>query len=363
MLKIYILAAVLVAGFLMYLLSPVLTPFMVALVLAYLFDPTVARLARCGIGRTGGTVVVFVLFTLAVTALFLVLVPMIGEQGRLLIEALPRYLERIQSMIQPWVEANLDIELNFASATQLLREHGQQIGQWAAGSVKSAFDSGSAVMLALANLVLIPVVTFYLLRDWPHLVRWLEGLLPRPMAPKVVEISRESDEMLSSFLRGQLAVMLSLGAFYAIGLTLAGLNTGILVGLLAGLLSFVPYLGVIVGVGMGLIAMYVQTGELMPLVWVLLVFGAGQLLESFVFQPFFVGDRIGLHPVTVIFAVMAGGQLFGFFGLLLALPVSAVLVVLVRHAWAAYTESATYRGESDASTEDAVPQAAEQDRS
>ncbi|MFW6343010.1 MAG: AI-2E family transporter, partial [Halothiobacillaceae bacterium] len=213
-----------------------------------------------------------------------------------------------------------------------------------AGTARSAFGSGSAVAMALVNAMLIPVLTFYLLCDWPKLLRWLEGLLPRPNAPKIIEITRESDEMLSSFLRGQLAVMISLGVFYGVGLTLAGLKTGILVGLVAGLLSFVPYLGVIVGMGMGLIMMYVQTGEVIPLIWVLLVFGAGQLFESFVFQPFFVGDRIGLHPVTVIFAVLAGGQLFGFFGLLLALPVSAVIVVLARYAWAAYTDSPIYRG-------------------
>jgi len=226
--------------------------------------------------------------------------------------------------------------------TELAREHSQQLAQWFARGLGAAFDSGSAVLLALMNLIMIPVVTFYLLRDWPMVMERVHALIPRRLAPTVLKLVQDADQMLSGFLRGQLSVMLALGIIYAIGLSLAGLETGVLIGLIAGLFSFVPYLGVIVGIGAASIAMYAQTGELLPLVWVLMVFGIGQVLESVFLQPYFVGDRMGLHPLAVIFAVLAGGQLFGFFGLLLALPVTAVLIVLLRHFWEQYQNSAFY---------------------
>ncbi len=171
----------------------------------------------------------------------------------------------------------------------------------------------------------------------------VRALLPRAQESHWVALAGESNQVLGGFLRGQLAVMLANGVTYSLGLTFAGLETGIVIGMTAGMLSFVPYLGNIIGIAMALVAMYIQTGEWTPLLWVLVVFGVGQTLESVVWQPRFVGERIGLHPVAVIFAVMAGGALFGFFGVLLALPVSAILVVLGRHALAWYQGSAWYR--------------------
>ena len=202
--------------------------------------------------------------------------------------------------------------------------------------------SGGALLVAVANLLLVPVVTFYLLRDWDHLVAWIRGMMPPRVVPGVDAMARETDEVLGAFIRGQLTVMASLTIYYWIALWLAGLNLALLVGLIVGLISFVPYLGAIVGVLTAVIAMLVQTQELLPFVWLAVVFGIGQVLESNVLTPWLVGDRIGLHPVAVIFAVMAGGQLFGFVGVMLALPVAAVLAVLFRHAKRQWLASRLY---------------------
>jgi predicted PurR-regulated permease PerM len=195
----------------------------------------------------------------------------------------------------------------------------------------------------LANIILIPVITFYLLRDWDHLVNYVRDILPRSIEGKVVQLAQESDEVLGAFLRGQMLVMLALGIIYSIGLSIVGVEFSLLIGLFAGLLSFIPYMGLIVGVLIAGVAVLFQTGELISLLWVFLVFGIAQMIEGMFLTPVLVGDRIGLHPVAVIFAVLAGGQLFGFFGILLALPVFAVLAVLLRHAHKKYKGSKIYQ--------------------
>jgi predicted PurR-regulated permease PerM len=199
-----------------------------------------------------------------------------------------------------------------------------------------------ALVAFVANLVLVPVVTFYLLRDWDHMVSKVHDLLPRKWEPTTVKLAKESDEVLGAFLRGQLLVMLSLAFVYSIGLMWVGLELALIIGLVAGLVSFVPYLGFIVGILMAGVAAYMQFHELSHLLWVAAVFGVGQALEGMLLTPLLVGDKIGLHPVAVIFAVMAGGQLFGFVGVLLALPVAAVIVVILRHAQDIYRQSGLY---------------------
>jgi predicted PurR-regulated permease PerM len=191
-------------------------------------------------------------------------------------------------------------------------------------------------------VLLVPVVTFYLLRDWDHLVAQVRELLPRPVEPKVSALAGEIDAVLAEFLRGQLTVMAALALIYIVGLWAVGLELAFSIGLIAGLVSFVPYLGVIVGVVLASIAALLQFQDVWHLVAVVAVFGVGQMLEGMVLSPLLVGDRIGLHPVAVIFAVMAGGQLFGFFGVLLALPVAAAIVVLLRHSRDEYKRSGLY---------------------
>ena len=205
--------------------------------------------------------------------------------------------------------------------------------------------SGGKLLGFAASLVLVPVVTFYLLRDWDRLIAWIDEMVPRHNLDLVHRLAREADEVLGAFLRGQLLVMIGLGIIYSLGLWLAGLQLALLIGMVSGLVSFVPYLGFVVGLLSASIAMLVQSQELLPLVWVLLAFTVGQIIESSVLTPLLVGDRIGLHPVAVIFAVMAGAQLLGFIGILVALPVAAVLAVLLRYAKTLWLESALYRGD------------------
>lgn len=344
-----VLATVVVAGWLVWLLAPVLTPFAAGALLGYLGDPLVDRLQRLRLGRTLAVCVVFAGMLVALVLALLLVVPLIESQVSRLIQALPAYLDWIRDRVAPWVQAHFGAGIEVLDVDQLagmLREHWQQAGGIAAAVLGSISRSGMAVIGWLVTLILIPVVAFYFMRDWDDLMASVRELLPRRIEPTVVGLARESDEVLGSFLRGQLMVMLALGIFYSAGLWLVGLDLAFLIGMVAGLISFVPYLGSIVGVLAACIAAAAQFGELTPIILVLVVFGAGQALEAMVLAPLLIGDRIGLHPVAVIFAVLAGGQLFGFVGVLLALPVAAVIMVLLRHAHERYKGSQLYRREA-----------------
>lgn len=322
-------------------LQPILTPFFVAILLAYLGDPLADRLER-RMPRTFAVSLVFLGLFLLLGLLLLIVVPQAAEQVQQMSTKWPLALDWVQHNLLPKFTELTGITVNLGSLKAALAGHWAQAGAVTADVAGWLFGSGMSAIGWLANLVVIPVVTFYLLRDWDGLVAWVRDFLPRKIEPTVSGLARESDDVLGAFLRGQLTVMLALGTVYTVGLWMAGLDQALLFGMLAGLVSFVPYLGVIVGVlGSGL-AMLIQTQDLMSLLPVLLVFGVGQLLEGFVLTPLLVGDRVGLHPVAVIFAIMAGGQLFGFTGVLLALPLAAVLAVLIRHAHDRYMASTLY---------------------
>ncbi|WP_439861377.1 AI-2E family transporter [Pseudomonas sp. MBLB4136] len=342
-------AGLLLLGWLLYLLHPILTPFLMGVLLAYLGDPLVDRLERWKLSRTWGVILVFVLFGLILALMLLVLVPMLGKQLMRLYELTPQMLDWAQHDALPWVQAQLGLSDGFWRFDQLKAALSGHLGKTTdiLGLLLSrATASGLALVAWLANLLLIPVVTFYLLRDWDLMIAKLRGMLPRNREGVVVTLFAECHEVLGAFLRGQLLVMLALGLVYAAGLMALGLELGLLIGLLAGLASIVPYLGVVVGVVAALTAGLFQFGgELYPLLAIAAVFAVGQLLEGMLLTPWLVGDRIGLHPVAVIFAIMAGGQLFGFSGVLLALPIAAVIMVLLRHAHDFYKLSALY-GES-----------------
>lgn len=344
-----ILAGVAVTSLLLYLLAPVLTPFLAAALLAYLGDPLVDRLEARKLPRTAAVVVVFVVILLVLACLPLVLIPLIEQQLSALIGKLPGYLDWMQTQLLPWLSKNFNVDSkawDVGAVRGAVAEHWRQMGGLASGIVGTISQSGLTLVAWLANLVLIPVVTFYLLRDWDILVARVHDLLPRQNEATVVRLARESDEVLGAFLRGQLLVMVALGTIYSIGLWLAGLDLALLIGMVAGLVSFVPYLGFIVGIVLAGIATLMQYHDVMQLLPVLIVFGVGQACEGMLLTPLLVGDKIGLHPVAVIFAVMAGGQLFGFVGILLALPVAAVIVVLLRFAHERYTGSALYSEQS-----------------
>ncbi len=334
-------------GLLLWLLGPVLTPFVVAALLAYLGDPLVDRLDRLGLSRTGSVAVVFLLMTLALVGVVLLLIPMLERQISTLSEQFPRYRDWFTGTVLPWITERTGVAIEGIDLEYLygmLRDHWKQAGGFAATVLGGISRSGMVIISWLVNLALIPVVAFYLLRDWDVMVEKIRLLLPRSVEPIVSRLSREADSVLGGFLRGQISVMLALGAIYSIGLWMAGIDLALLIGMLAGLVSFIPYLGAIVGVGAGLIAALVQHGDLTHVLLVALVFGAGQTLESVVLTPCLVGDRIGMHPVAVIFAVMAGGQLFGFIGVLVALPVAAVVMVILRYLYQEYTASRLYAG-------------------
>lgn len=338
-------------GALLYLLGPVLTPFVVSALLAWLFDPLATRMQRRGLSRTLATVVVFVLLALVLTIVVLIAIPLLEHQLSYLFEQLPRYREWFMGSALPWVEARTGLELaSFFDPDRLIeltREHWQEAGGVASTVMGHVTRSGMAIVGWLITLMLIPVVTFYFLRDWPMFMLRIRQLLPRPVEPRVVALAGESDVMLGGFLRGQMLVMLGQGLLYSVGLWLVGIDLAFLIGMGAGLISFIPYLGAIVGLGVAVIAALVQHGDLLHVVLVLAVFAFGQTVESVALTPWLVGDRIGMHPVAVIFAVMAGGALFGFVGVLLALPVAAVAMVLLRYAHTRYVESQLYAGETN----------------
>jgi predicted PurR-regulated permease PerM len=351
------LAALAVCGWLVYLLAPVLTPFLLAGLFGYLGDPLVDRLEAHKLSRTAATSVVFVLIFGVVTLAPLLLLPVLETQIGALIKTLPHYVDWLTDTFLPGMQARLGVDPAIFDAEKIkaaLAANWKEAGGIAAHTVAYVTRSGLAMVGWLAGMVLVPVLTFYMLRDWDLFIAALRDLLPRNIEPTVVDLARESDARLAAFLRGQFLVMLGLGIVYSVGLAFAGLNTALLIGMLAGTVSFVPYLGVIVGLVSASAAMLIQTHDLMQLIPVALVFGVGQLLEGMVLTPWLVGDRIGLHPVTVIFAVLAGGQLFGFLGVLLALPVAAVLVVLIRHARHSYQASVLYGRQNDTGQDSAT---------
>lgn len=346
----YFLAVFLLLGFFIYLLSPILTPFAISALIAYLFDPFADKLESWKLSRTLSVVIVFLLITMIVILIMLLLIPALEQQISKLITNLPNYFAWMSENITPWIKEKFGIQtdiFNISEVSGLLKAHWNEAGGIAKNIIASLSKSSLVVVNWLMNLLLIPVVTFYLLRDWDVLTSRVGELIPRPVYPTINKLVKESNSVLSAFLRGQFSVMLVLGIIYTIGLWIIGLDFSLLIGMGAGIVSFIPYLGAISGLVIGVITAFVQFGDITYVIYVLIVFGAGQLLEGMVLTPWMVGDRIGLHPVAVIFAVLAGGQLFGFVGILLGLPVAAVVMVLLRFAHQNYINSKMYGDEQE----------------
>ncbi|NOQ93180.1 MAG: AI-2E family transporter [Methylophaga sp.] len=342
--KLFLIIAVALFGYVFYLLSPVLMPFFISALLAYLADPIVDKLEAKKLSRTISVSIVFAVLLLIGLILLLVLLPLLTSQVAALFKRLPEYLTLLQTNLVPWLSSmGLPAEMfDMSSIKQALTSYWAEVGQVAGGVFSYMTRSGMVILQWVMNLVLVPVVTFYLLRDWDIMVARFRELLPRSYADKVIQLSLECDDMLAEFIRGQLMVMLALASIYTVGLSIIGLELSLLLGIAAGVVSFVPYLGLIVGIGLAGLAAFFQFHEWFPVLMVVLVFGVAQVVEAVVLTPRFVGERIGLHPVAVIFAVLAGGQLFGFTGVLLALPVAAVIMVLLRHAHQRYINSHLY---------------------
>jgi len=298
------------------------------------------------VNRTVAVSIVFTLMLSLLTVVLLIIIPLLAEQIRVLIHLLPQWIEWFSATALPWLAAKFGFELTDFDPSQfssVLKDYWKEISTATFKVMNYVSRGGMAVAALLTNILLIPVVTFYMMRDWDPLVRAIHDLLPRNIEAEVSRMTIDVDDVLGAFFRGQLIVMLALGLIYSAGLSLVGIELAVLIGLGAGLLSIVPYLGSIVGVLVAAGAAIYQFQDIFHLLMVLLVFAVGQTAEGMYLTPKLVGDRIGLHPVAVIFAVLAGGQLFGFLGILLALPVTAALNVLVRHMLQKYRQSELYK--------------------
>ncbi|MDA3922051.1 MAG: AI-2E family transporter [Salinisphaera sp.] len=326
------------------LLHSMLLPFVLGAGLAYVCDPIVDRLQRLRLSRTVGVIIVFVVLILVFVLLTFLLLPVLQAQFDTLIRSLPRYADWIQRTFNPLIHkfAPRVGGINADSLRQLISNNWGSASGLASAVAKKAFSSSTALFAMVVNLLLVPVIMFYLLRDWDHMTAFIRSQLPRRYVETITELARETDDVLGHFIRGQALVMVVLGSIYIAGLWLAGLDLALVIGLGAGLISFVPYVGVISGLTMATVAMLVQTGDPLQVMWVFVVFGIGQVMEQMVLTPLLLGEAIGLHPVWVIFAVLAGGTLFGFIGVLLALPAAATIAVVVRYGGKRWRASRIY---------------------
>lgn len=339
------LAIALVGGFLVYELRSALPPFLAGMAVAYLLDPLADRLEAVGCPRTVAVLIILGSFLAILITAVALLFPILQAQILELVARLPGYIQRIRDLAQPIFE-RLQASLSPDEVERLRSAAGNFAGDavgWLGRIVGGLWSGGLAVFNALSLVVIMPVVAFYLLRDWDRIVAHVDSLLPRGAADTIRQQVREIDSRLSGFVRGQASVCLALGTWYGVGLTLVGLDFGVLVGVGAGLISFVPYLGTALGLIVGLGLAIAQFSTWLPIALVAAVFATGQILEGYVLTPRMVGERVGLHPVWVLFALMAGGALLGFTGVLLAVPAAAVIGVLVRFAIGRYLQSQLYR--------------------
>ena len=332
----WLIAAALI-GWLLYLLAPILTPFVAAALLAYIGDPFADRLQRMKLPRTVAVVTVFLLTFLFIGLLVVLVVPLFQAQFGALFEALPGMIRTIEQEWLPKIASFLEIPAGEdVGVSAFLANYSEMAGSWGSQLLVSISKSGGALAAAVISLFLIPILAFYLLRDWDTIMARLGALVPSQQRATVFRLARETDQVLGAFLRGQILVMIALAVIYSIGLSLVGLEFAIAIGVVSGLVSFVPYLGFAIGIVLAGLTVVLEPDPLWRLAGVIATFSIAQMLEGSILTPKLVGDRIGLHPVIVIFAVAAGGQLFGFFGILLALPAAAVVSVLAKFVYGRY---------------------------
>lgn len=349
--RLVILVFIVAFGWLVWLLQPILTPFVAAFILAYVLNPLVEKLMRVSrMPRWVCIGVVFLLMCAVVIAATWWLVPMLWGQLMFAKDNIPSAVNWFNGPMRLWLEQRLNMQIAPLDPQHVSDEILLYLQtNYSAASLQAALGnlarSGLGAINILALTVLVPIVTFYFLLDWRGMLQRIQRMIPRRLEPKVVHVTLECHQVLGAFIKGQLVVMLLLGTVYAVGLQLIGIEVGLIIGLVAGLASIIPYLGFAVGLTAAIVASLLQYGlNWFNLGLVGVVFIIGQIVEGYILQPFLLGDKIGLSPVAVIFAIMAGAQLFGFVGMLLALPVAAVLVVLCRHAYHSYEASPLYVG-------------------
>ena len=341
----WVVGAALVIVFALRWLGSALTPFLIGAILAYLGTPVVNRLQTRGVPRAVSTLLVILFIGVLLAALFFVLIPLVQSEVVTITRRIPDLFAQFTARVAPILEEKFGITLtlDFDSIRDFVTENAQEARDLSVKLLSGVKTGGAIVLTVLVNLALIPVVMFYLLRDWNMLLERLDGLVPLRWRPKVRAVASEVDSVLAEFLHGQLLVMLALAIYYVIGLSIVRLDHALAIGILTGVLVFIPYVGFGLGFMLGVMAALLQWHGWPGLFAVLAIYGVGQLLENYVLVPLLVGDRIGLHPLAVIFALLAFGELFGFAGVLMALPVSAVLLVGLRHLRAAYVASPVYQ--------------------
>ena len=340
------LLAALCFGFALYLFSSVLSPFLAGIVIAYFLDPVVDRLERTGLGRTVATLLVLAFFIAFLVLAGMMAAPLLQQQFVAFADALPSYIEKARTAVQPLIE-NIRSRLSENNVQSLPTDAGQYTSaafSWLTGALKRVWESGIALMDILSFLFITPIVAFYMLRDWDDMIKNIDHHLPRTQTEHIRKIAKDIDAALSGFLRGQALVCLFLGAFYAVALSFYGLNYGFFIGFVAGILTFMPYVGTLVGLAAGLLVAYFQyDGSFVHVGTVAAIFAVGQFIEGNILTPYLVGDRVGLHALWIIFALMAGGSLLGFTGVLVAVPVAAMIGVVLRFALAQYRASTYYK--------------------
>ena len=334
---------------LLWLLSEILLPFVAGIVLAYLLNPVAQRLEQAGINRTISGLLIIVVAIALLIVLVLLLAPILAAQLSAFIERVPSYVARLQAVIadpgHEWLAKILGDRLPDASKS--VGDLVTQGAAWLGTFARSLWSGGKALVSVLSLMVITPVVAFYMLCDWDRMIAAIDNWIPRPQRETVHSLAREIDTAIAGFIRGQTSISLMLGGFYAVALALTGLNFGFLIGFTAGVISFIPYVGsltgLVVAVGVALAQFWPNWT---PLIIIVMIFVVGQLLEGYVLAPKLVGERIGLHPVWLMFSLVAFGYLFGFVGLLVAVPVSAAIGVLLRFALKQYRASPIYTGET-----------------
>ncbi len=343
----------------LYLLREILLPFVAGMVLAYLLDPLANRLERMGINRLAATLVIIGAVLLVFVLLIVLFIPILVGQLGAFIEKLPGYVSRIQAVAmdpnREWLRKFVGEGVADAQIGDLVK----QGAGWIAAFVKSLWSGGQALLSIFSLVVVTPVVAFYLLYDWNRMVSAVDNWIPRQNRETVRGLARQMNDAIAGFVRGQTAVCLILGSYYAVALTLVGLSFGLLIGLVSGIITFIPYVGSLTGLVLAAgVAIAQFWPEYTPIVTVLVIFFVGQFLEGYVLAPKLVGESVGLHPVWLMFALFAFGYLLGFVGLLIAVPLAAITGVLVRFALRRYLDSPLYNGEPAGGTVGFAPPAA-----
>lgn len=325
----------------LYFLGPILPPFLIGFIIAYLGNPLVNLLQRAKISRTVSAVFVFLFLFGLIVGIFLLVIPILQEELVELFNTIPGFVTWAQQSLVPWLNGQFGLQesLNPETIKKVITGNLPQTGNVLITVWKTLSVSGIALLNTIISILLVLVVTFYLLRDWDLVWKNMQTLIPKSLRSQVIHFVKECNEVMGGFFRGQVLVILALSVIYAVGLWIAGLSTALIIGVLSGIINIVPYLGMIIGLIVASIAMLVQYHDWMHVIYALIVFGVGKLMDDMVLTPNLVGDRIGLHPVVVIFAILAGGHLFGLLGILLALPVASLILVLIRHLRYYFTHS------------------------